>query len=277
MVETDELGAHLHAQRGVEVGERLVHRETPVGSRIDAPARAPRAGAGRRRALTGTCASAGERSGVEDAGRPRASAGLESAAWGSLRSRRSKGEVLVHAHVRVEGVALEDQRRRRASRGGRQVGHVTVADPASGPLARCHSRPASIRSAVVLPQPDGPDQHDELALADVERFKSVTTGLPSKNFQMLLATRIPLTGRPPSGRGRRSPRRERSLRRPRPPHEPPQPPQPPEQAIRVIRLPGAPSPMRGTVTRSRPFVNNYYQTYTSCWPRSSLLSVLNSE
>ena len=31
------------------------------------------------------------------------------------------------------------------------------------------SSPATIRSAVVLPQPDGPDEHEELAVGDVER------------------------------------------------------------------------------------------------------------
>ena len=30
------------------------------------------------------------------------------------------------------------------------------------------SSPAIIRSVVVLPQPDGPDQHDELLVGDVE-------------------------------------------------------------------------------------------------------------
>ena len=31
------------------------------------------------------------------------------------------------------------------------------------------SSPAIIRSAVVLPQPDGPDEHEQLGLRDLER------------------------------------------------------------------------------------------------------------
>ena len=34
--------------------------------------------------------------------------------------------------------------------------------------ASCRSRPARIRSAVVLPQPDGPEQDDQLARRDVQ-------------------------------------------------------------------------------------------------------------
>ena len=57
LMEALDLGAHLHAQLGVEIGERLVHQEHRAG-RARARGRAPRAAAGRRRARA-ACARAG--------------------------------------------------------------------------------------------------------------------------------------------------------------------------------------------------------------------------
>ena len=40
--------------------------------------------------------------------------------------------------------------------------------PTSTAPESANSKPAAMRSAVVLPQPEGPSRRDELALADVE-------------------------------------------------------------------------------------------------------------
>ena len=66
--------------------------------------------------------------------------------------------------VRVERVVLEDHRDVALLR--RQVGDVAVADEDAP--ASTSSRPASMRSAVVLPEPGRADQHHELAVLDVE-------------------------------------------------------------------------------------------------------------
>ena len=84
---------------------------------------------------------------------------------GGLRHLERKADVLATRHVRVERIALEDHRdvaiagRRRSSRRRRRRRHA----PAVGV-----SRPARMRSVVVLPEPDGPEQREELARLDLE-------------------------------------------------------------------------------------------------------------
>ena len=77
---------------------------------------------------------------------------------------QAEGDVLEHGHVPEQGVVLEHE------------ADVPLADvPARDVLAveqdrRCRrsasgiSSPAMIRSSVVLPEPDGPEQRDQLAV-----------------------------------------------------------------------------------------------------------------
>ena len=77
---------------------------------------------------------------------------------------QSKGHVVVDRHVRIERVILEDHR-------DIAVLRRDVVDPLSpmrmSPL-EISSRPAIIRSVVDFPQPGWPDEHDELAVFDLE-------------------------------------------------------------------------------------------------------------
>ena len=66
--------------------------------------------------------------------------------------------------MRIERVVLEDHRDVALLR--RQLGHVAVADQDPPPVGV--SSPAIIRSTVLLPQPDGPDEHQQLAVGDLE-------------------------------------------------------------------------------------------------------------
>ena len=147
-LEPGDLGAHLHAQLGVEVGQRLVHQERrrlahdgPAhGDALALAARQLRRACGR--APLSSCSSRAASS--TRAGRSRAA--------GSLASLQRVGDVLAHGHVRVERVALEHHGDVAVL--GRGVGDV--APPMTSSPAVTSSRPAIIRSRVDLPQPDGP-------------------------------------------------------------------------------------------------------------------------
>ena len=145
-LELDELGAHLHAQLRVEVRERLVHAGTRAArGRSRGPAR--RAGAGRRRAGRGLrSSSSSSPSDLAAARDPRAS----TRRFGAARAQR-EADVLAHGHVRIERVVLEDHRDVALARR-----HVVHDLPPIRISPRVSSRPATIRSAVVLPHPDGP-------------------------------------------------------------------------------------------------------------------------
>ena len=69
-----------------------------------------------------------------------------------------------HGHVRVQRVVLEHHRDVAMAR--REPGHVAPADPHRPGGQRLE--PATIRSVVLFPQPDGPDEHDELARRHLE-------------------------------------------------------------------------------------------------------------
>ena len=156
-----DLGAHLHAQLRVEVRERLVHQQDAAG-RARSRDPSPRAGAGRRRAPRGLRSSSSVRpSTPRDLARTRASI----SAFGELAHPQAEADVLGHVHVRVERVVLED--------------HRDVAllrrDVVDDRRRRCRivpslmsSSPATIRSAVVLPQPDGPTRTTNSPSRDVE-------------------------------------------------------------------------------------------------------------
>ena len=61
-------------------------------------------------------------------------------------------QVVAHGHVRIERVALEDHRHVAIPR--RDIGHVRPRSEIVPELTG--SRPAIMRSVVVLPQPEGP-------------------------------------------------------------------------------------------------------------------------
>ena len=104
VVQLGDLGAHLDAELGVEVGERLVH-QVDLGGTDDGAAHgdalALAAGEGGRLAVE-------ELLEVEDAGG--LADGLVDLVGVDLAELERERHVLVDGHVRVEGVGLEDHR-----------------------------------------------------------------------------------------------------------------------------------------------------------------------
>ena len=158
VLQARDLGAHVHAQLGVEVRERLVH-EVGLGLAHD------RATHGHPLALT-----AGERAGLalEELGEPE-DVGRLADALVDLRLRRlpqpeAEGDVVVDGEVRVERVALEDHGDVAVARG-----HViddaladskhALADALEPGHHAERGRLAAARRA---------DEHHELAVADLE-------------------------------------------------------------------------------------------------------------
>ena len=150
----------MHAQLGVEIGERLVHQEhlrladdRPTQSDTVA-ARRPKAGA--------VCGSS------------RWVIRNSSAACSTRRSRRRGSScalsgvehVAARGHVRIQGVRLKTRATSRSfgsrsfARGGRRCGYRHGPDKVPG---RHHAG-----NPVVLPQPLGPEQHHELAIPDLQ-------------------------------------------------------------------------------------------------------------
>ena len=117
LVQPRDVGAHLDAQLGVEVGERLVHQERLRG-RARSRGRARRAGAARPRAR----AAGGAAARRSRAGRRRRPRARGSRASPPPPSCSAKPMFVLDAHVRVERVALEDHRDVAVAR--RDVGHV---------------------------------------------------------------------------------------------------------------------------------------------------------
>ena len=101
-VQLDQLGAHVGAQLGVEVGQRLVEQED-AAARAPARGRARRAAAGRPTAGAACASRSGSScSSARDRRDPRRPLGLRHAA---LPQRI--GDVLGDRHVRIERVGLE--------------------------------------------------------------------------------------------------------------------------------------------------------------------------
>ena len=183
-----DLVAQAQAHLRVERGERLVEQQQATAT---APARgpAPRAAAGRPRAAPDTCrlvaAQTDQLEQLVDA-----PGDLRRAACARLEA---VGDVLAHGEVREQRVGLEDdavvalagrQRRRRRGRACRRGRR-------SGARAR-----RSIRSSVVLPQPDGAEEADELALGrrSSEMSRRATN---APNF-LAMPSRATAGGRPPA-------------------------------------------------------------------------------
>ena len=82
-----------------------------------------------------------------------------------LARAQAEGDVLEHGQVGIERVVLEHH-------GDVAVARAHVVDHLRRRSRWCRrpasSSPAMVRSSVLLPQPDGPDQHGELAVGDVE-------------------------------------------------------------------------------------------------------------
>ena len=153
-----DLGAGLHAQLGVEVGQRLVHEEA-LRLAHDRPAHrdALALPAGQRLGLAvEVVGEVEDLRGLLDAG---ADLGLVHA--GDLQR---EAHVVRDGHVRVEGVVLEDHRDVAVLR--RDVGDVAVADAdrAAVDLLEAGEHPQAGR----LPASGGADQDEELAVGDVE-------------------------------------------------------------------------------------------------------------
>ena len=153
-----DLRAHLHAQLGVEVGERLVHQE---GLRV-AHDRAPH-----RHALALAAGEVGRlalqvRAELEDLGRLVDL--LLDLGLADLRQLEREAHVLAHGHVRVQRVVLEDHRDVAIAR--RELVDALAADDqlAVGDVLQAGDHPQRRR----LPAAGRTDEDHELAIADFE-------------------------------------------------------------------------------------------------------------
>ena len=181
------LDPHLLAQLGVQVAERLVEQEE-VRLVHQARGRAPGAAAGRR--------SAGCRAALPGPpGRPARARGRPAsriAGRGMPRSSQGIGDVLEHGHVRPDRVATGTPCRGCACSGGtksRRAAEATTRRAGDLAPSGC-SRPATMRSVVVLPQPLGPSRVNTSPRRMVRSTLS-TTGLA---VNCLLSARSCRTG-----------------------------------------------------------------------------------
>ena len=157
-MEAGDVGARLHAQLGVQVRERLVHEEDRWLADDRPTERDPLA------------LPTGERFGlaVEQLVEAKDLAGIRHAPLNLVLRRlaqlQPKGEVVVHAHVRVERVALEDHGDVAVLR--RDVIDHAVADqePAVADLLKAGHATERGRLAAA----GRSDQDEELAIIDLE-------------------------------------------------------------------------------------------------------------
>src|SRR5205823_9355508 len=158
-VEARERGAHAHAELRVQVRQRLVHEErlrlahdrASHGDALALPAR-KRPGLAVEHLLK-----------TEELRRPYHA--LRRLLLRRLADLEAVAEVLAHAHVRIEGVALEDHRD--VARARRQIGDVTAvdADRALGGVLQPgdHAKERGLATA------GRAHQDEELAALDLER------------------------------------------------------------------------------------------------------------
>ena len=153
-----DLGAGLHAQLGVQVGQRLVHEEhlrVPDDRAAHGHALPLAAGEGLGLAVQ-------ELLEVEEPGRLlHTSAAL---VRGDARDLQGEAHVVRHGHVRVEGVVLEHHRDVPVL--GLHVGDVPVAQehppPGEGLEASEHAQGGGLAAA------RGTHEHEELAVGDLQ-------------------------------------------------------------------------------------------------------------
>ena len=153
-----DLGAHLHAQLGVEVGKRLVEQEH-LGIAHDGAAHGDALALAARELLGLAVQELGD---VEDLGRlldPPVDLVL-----GRALELQPERHVLVDVHVRVERVVLEHHGDVPVLRGNVVDDVAADRDVAARDLleARDHAQGRALAAA------RGPDQHDELLVGDVE-------------------------------------------------------------------------------------------------------------
>ena len=149
LVQLDQLGPHVRAQLGVEVATAARRAGRPP-DRGPARGPAPRAAAGRRRAGA-ACGRAAPR--AESWAAARLTCSRRSALGDAALPQRVL-DVLRHRHVRIERVGLEHHGDV-ALAGARSL--TTRSPKLIVPRVGCSS-PASMRSVVVLPQPEGPSR-----------------------------------------------------------------------------------------------------------------------
>jgi hypothetical protein len=144
LLDLPDLLAHMAAQLGIEVRQRLVEQQH---------LRLQHQRARHRHALLLAARQLGRQPRAEPF-RPTVSSPASAPPHLGLAKpeRQAIADVLQHAHVREQRIGLEHHRH--VPVGGRQQRHILPADQ-DAPLARLSS-PAISRSVVVLPQPEGP-------------------------------------------------------------------------------------------------------------------------
>jgi len=168
LLELRDLRSHLHAKLRVEVRERLVHQKRRRLADDRASHRDTLTLPARQRARL----ALQKRLEVED---PRSVAdALVDLLLGDLLELQTERDVLIDRQVRIQRVALKHHR-------DVPVARRHVVDDAVGDETRpavMLSSPATMRSAVVLPQPDGPTRTMNSPSA-MSRSRPLTAVVPS--------------------------------------------------------------------------------------------------
>ena len=198
-----DLAPHLHAQ--------LAHRDSTAARRTGTPAAAARSlgPSPRAAAVRPTVASAAGRAARRSrASAPPPSPARRSPPSTSSRSLSAKRHVVAHGHVRIQRVALKDhrdvaivRRARRSPRGRRCSSSPALID----------SSPATMRSVVLLPHPDGPTSTTNSPSFDLEidavhgddvlaRLADILSALPSSVTLAIAHSPIEMSRRLPLSR-----------------------------------------------------------------------------
>ena len=141
-----DLDPHLHAQRRIEVGQRLVEQEHARVAH-DRPADRHALALAARELLGLALEQVLDLQDARGVAHP-----LVDALLADLRELQAERHVVVHAHVRIERVGLEHHGDAALGR-GELVDHLAVESISPEVMS---SSPAIRRSRVDLPQPDGP-------------------------------------------------------------------------------------------------------------------------
>ena len=211
LVQAPDLEAHLLAQVGVEIGQRLVQQQDlglddQRARHRDALLLATRQLPGVPRLVSGQL----------DDTQHLAHAGLAVAARQAGLEAQTVGDVLRHRHVRPQRVALEDHRHApslgRHDAGGRR--QTAVADPDLAGLRRQKAGDEPQRGGLAAAR--GPQQREQLSRLDLERQAvdraDVTVALRER-LEDHAWHRASLSGARRARRGRAPPARARPWRR----------------------------------------------------------------